>query len=196
MSDTRFTLPDPGGIVYNKEKIGTRYDETLILDVRPDSAAEDVVISEESGLTVADVCPRYYTRAPVAEVARVDRIVNAVGEGWSVEDVRPAAAEDELSIEYRPVTMFTTERGEQGSELYQEIRQRTKDVDGIGPATTEDIATEFDGLADIERAVDAFPDTAARLRFERCRKAPHADATFDIYYALQEAVGAAGGDDQ
>jgi hypothetical protein len=194
MSEPRFTLPDPGGIVYNKEKIGTRFDETLILDVRPDTAAKEAVISEESGITVGDVCPRYYTGAPVAEVVRVDRIENVVGEGWSVEDVRPAAADDKISIECRPVTMFTKERGEQGSELYQEIRQRTKDVDGIGPATTESIATEFDGIADIERAVDAFPDTTARLRFERCRKAPHADATLEIYYALQEAVGAAGGD--
>lgn len=193
---SQFTLPTPGEVAYDKDKTGMHSEEVLVLDVRPDAHAADTQFNGVDGPSVAELNPKYAAAAPVAEVATIRRVERQLGEEWSVEDVRRSDAKAKLRTNTFPVTRLSPRSGRQGSELYQQIRQRTKDVDGIGPATTESIASEFDSVGDIERAIDAFPDTTARLRFERCRKAAHADGTMEIYYALQEAVGASGGDDQ
>jgi|APHM01.1.fsa_nt_gi hypothetical protein len=185
---SRFTLPEEGTVVYNK-KYGGPVAETLVLQIRPNSAAKDVIILEDDDATVADLYPKYSPDAPVAQVAKVRNIERTLGEEWSVAGVRRAVADGDIPADTVPTTMLSETLGEKGSPFFEEVRQYTEDIDGIGPATTELFTREFDDLADMERAVEVFPYN--ERRFKRCRRGSNPDALFEMLYAIQDVVAGA-----
>jgi hypothetical protein len=185
MSVDYMNTPEEGSIVYDKTR-SAPVAEAVILQVREDTTAKDAILSEEKEYTVADVYSTYSPDAAVVEVATARRIERTIGEAWSVEDVRHAVADGEITTNTYPATMFSETLGERGSSFYEQIRRRTEGIDGIGPATTESITREFDNLADIERAVEAFPESERRIK--RCRKGNNPDATLTIVLTLEDVV--------
>lgn len=185
---SRFTLPESGSVVYDK-RYGGSVAEALVLKVRPNTAAKDVIVLTDGGVTLAEIHPDYSPDAPVVEVAKVRSIERTLGEEWSVEDVHRAVADGEITSDTLPASMFSETLGEEGSPFYKNIRQRTTDIDGIGVAKTEAITREFDNLTDIEHAVAAFPDN--ERRFQRCRSKSTLDGTLEIVHALEDVVESA-----
>jgi len=85
----QYTLPAVGSRVSDRDTEG---DELVVVDVRERTRADDLVLDELDGLTVADVNAEYDPAAPVADAVYVDELEAALDTWRGVEDVKDAVS--------------------------------------------------------------------------------------------------------
>lgn len=101
---------DPRGHELRSDGVG---DELFILNVHPDTSADEVYI-DELGQTVADVNDEYADSAPVVDCVYLDELVNVLGDWDSVDGVRTAVVEGEVRSYTFPVDRLAATRGGEG----------------------------------------------------------------------------------
>lgn len=110
---TRFVLPSEGTIVYDELRSDGVGDELFILNVHPDTSADEVYI-DELGQTVASVNDEYADSAPVVDCVYLDELVNVLGDWDSVDGVKSAVVEGEVRSYTFPVDRLAATRGGEG----------------------------------------------------------------------------------
>jgi hypothetical protein len=110
---TRFVLPSEGTIVYDDAGSYGVGDELFILNIHPETSANEVYI-DELGQTVASVNDEYADSAPVADCVYLDELVNVLGDWDSVGGVRTAVADGEVRSYTFPVDRLAATRGGEG----------------------------------------------------------------------------------
>jgi len=83
----QYTLPTAGARVVDRDTDG---DELVVVDVRKGTRADEVVLNECDGLTVADVNDAFDPGASVVDAVYVDELEATLDSWRSFEDVKDA----------------------------------------------------------------------------------------------------------
>jgi len=111
----RYLLPNAGARVRDRDT-DDEHDTLIVVDVHPETTAEDFEIDELDGASVAEVNPDHDSGAPVVEAVYADEADDQL-DGWrSVEDLRDAVSFGAITAYTFPVTRLARDHGASKSE--------------------------------------------------------------------------------
>jgi hypothetical protein len=111
----RYLLPNAGARVRDRDT-DDEHDTLIVVDVHPETTAEEAEIEELDGATVADVNPEHDANAPVVDAVYADEADEQL-DGWrSAEDLRDAVSFDAITAYTFPVSRLARVREEGETE--------------------------------------------------------------------------------